>query len=135
MILVDDSSLIREVIGEQLEHSGWEVRRAGGGKEALALVRTWPADTVVCDLHMPDMAGLDVIHEIRRIDPTLPVVVLSGDDDLAVVLSAVRLGAFDYVIKQDGDRGALEASIARAVAHGRLARENLRLTAALEQAN
>lgn len=135
LILVDDSPLIRDVIGDQLEQSGWEVRRAGGGKEALALVHAWPPDTVVCDLHMPEMAGLDVIHEIRRIDGTLPVVVLSGDDDLAVVLSAVRLGAFDYVIKDGDDIGALEAAIARAVAHGRLARENLRLTAALEQAN
>jgi adenylate cyclase len=135
LILVDDSPLIRDLIGEQLEQGGWEVRRAGGGKEALALVRDWPADTVVCDLHMPDMAGFDVIHEIRRIDQTLPVVVLSGDDDLTAVLGAVRLGAFDYVIKQSDDLGALEAAIARAVAHGRLARENLRLTAALERAN
>jgi adenylate cyclase len=135
LILVDDSRLIRDVIGAELEQSGWEVRRASSGKEALALVRAWTPDTVVCDLHLPDMAGLEVIEEIGRIDRTLPVVVLSGDDDLTAVLSAVRLGAFDYVIKQGDDRGALEAAIARAVAHGRLARENLRLTAALEQAN
>lgn len=135
VILVDDSALIRDAIGEQLEQAGWEVRRAGGGKEALALVRDDSPDAVICDMHMPDMTGLEVIDEIRRIDDTLPVVVLSGDDDLTAVLRAVRLGAFDYVIKHGDALGALEAAIARAVAHRRLARENARLTAALEQAN
>jgi adenylate cyclase len=135
LLLVDDSPLVRDAIGRRLESSGWEVRRAGGGKEALALVRAWPPDTVVCDLHMPDMAGLDVLHELQRIDRTLPVVVLSGDHDLEAVLSAVRLGAFDYVLKRSDELETLDTAIARAVAHGRLARENVRLTEALERAN
>jgi adenylate cyclase len=135
LILVDDSPLIRDMVAEQLERSGWEVRRAGDGQEALALIHTWMPDTVVCDLHMPGMAGLEVIHEIRRIDRTLPVVILSGDDHLDAVLNAVRRGAFDYVIKHGNDFDALEAAIERAVAHGRLVRENLRLTEALERAN
>lgn len=135
MILVDDSPLIRDMIAEELEGKGWEVRRAAGGQEALDLIHAWMPDTVVCDLHMPGMAGLEVIHEIRRIDRTLPVVILSGDDHLDAVLSAVRRGAFDYVLKHGHDFDALLAAIERAVAHGRLVRENQRLTEALERAN
>lgn len=123
------------MLAEELEGRGWDVRRAGGGQEALALIQTWMPDTVVCDLHMPGMAGLEVLHELRRIDPTLPVVMLSGDDALDAVLGAVRRGAFDYVIKHGDDFAALEAAIDRAVAHGRLARENVHLTEALERAN
>ncbi len=135
MILVDDSPIVRDVIGEQLGEDGWEVRCASGGLEALDLVRAWPPDVLVCDLHMPDMGGFEVLRAVHKIDRTIPVVVLSGDDDLGAVLQAVRQGAFDYVVKQGDELGALEASIERAVAHGRLARENQRLTRALGQAN
>lgn len=133
--MIDDSPLILDLLGEQLESSGWQVRLATGGSEALAIIRDWPPEAVVCDLHMPEMAGLEVMRRIRALDPTLPVVVLSGDDDLSVVLGAVRQGAFDYVVKDGLDIRPLQAAIERAVAHARLARENLRLTGALQQAN
>lgn len=135
MILVDDSSLVRDAIGAQLDALGWEVRSVAGGEAALAMARVWMPDAVVCDLHMPGMAGLEVIRELRRIDRNLPVVILSNDDELTAVLGAVRRGAFDYVIKHDHDSRALEAALERAVAHARLARENLRLTQELERAN
>jgi adenylate cyclase len=84
---------------------------------------------------MPDMEGLEVMRRIRALDPTLPVVVLSGDADLSAVLGAVRQGAFDYVVKDGSDIRPLQAAIERAVAHARLARENLRLTYARQRAN
>ncbi|ACY14448.1 adenylate/guanylate cyclase domain-containing protein [Haliangium ochraceum] len=135
VILVDDSPVVRDVVSERLADSGWIVRVASGGAEALELVRDWQADVVVCDLHMPDIPGLDVIGQILQIDRTLPVVVLSGDDDLGAVLRAVRGGAFDYVLKHDRDLQSLDTAVERAVAHARLVRENQRLTHALEEAN
>ncbi len=135
VLLVDDSPFIRELVGEQLRESGWTMALAGSGVEALDIIRTWHPDVVICDMHMPEMAGLEVIGEIRSIDDTLPVVVLSRDDDLHAVLRAVRQGAFDYVIKGGPDIRPLNAALERAVAHGRLARENHRLTRALTDAN
>ena len=135
VVLVDDSWLILELIGEQLQEAGWQVRLATRGSEALTIIRAWPPDAVVCDLHMPEMEGLEVMRRIHTSDPTLPVVVLSGDADLSAVLGAVRQGAFDYVLKDGADIRPLQAALGRAAMHARLARENLRLTGALQQAN
>lgn len=135
VVLVDDSRLILELLGERLQEAGWHVRLATKGSEALEIIRAWSPDVVVCDLHMPEMEGLEVMRRIHAIDHTLPVVVLSGDADLSAVLGAVRQGAFDYVVKDGADIRPLHAAIERAAMHARLARENLRLTRALQQAN
>ncbi|GAB4533257.1 MAG: hypothetical protein Tsb0020_49210 [Haliangiales bacterium] len=135
VVLIDDSELIREIISERLAAAGWAVRSADSGESALGLIRSWLPDVVICDLHMPGMAGFEVIRAINSADSMIPVVILSRDDDVAVVLQAVREGAFDYVVKQGDEIGALEAAIERAAAHSRLGRENLRLTQALADAN
>lgn len=80
VLLVDDEPSVREVGREVLEHLGFEVRLASGGREAGALFRATPGAFVlaVVDLTMPDASGADVVRELLSIRPDLPVLVASG---------------------------------------------------------
>src|SRR4029077_6923475 len=76
----------------------------------------------------------EIVRRLRAIDPALPVVVLSGESELPEVLRAVHQGIFDFVHK-DGDPAVFSGAVARAFAHGRVVRENARLTAELKTSN
>jgi sigma-B regulation protein RsbU (phosphoserine phosphatase) len=89
---------------------------------------------VVCDLHMPEMDGKEVHRRVASLDPTAAFIVLSGENDLQVVLGLVREGVFDYVQKDSGTE-ALVAAADRAIRHVRVVRENLRLSQDLRSIN
>ena len=135
VLVVDDSELVLMLVCDELEQQGFVVRSAQSGADALVELPRFEPEVVVCDLHMPDMSGFDVLARVRAFDDTLPVVILSGDADLGAVLAAVRQGAFDYVLKSGEDLGPLVAAVERAAAHMRVLRDNQRLSAALQEAN
>ena len=113
---------------------GWSVHRAHGGTQGLRVVADVKPEVVVCDLHMPDVDGFAVIAEVNEKSPNVPVVVLSGDEDLTAVLGAVRGGAFDYVVKSGDDLGPLGEAVRRALEHHRLLLQNESLSADLDLA-
>ncbi len=135
VLLVDDSETLLGHLRNGLVSQGWEVGLAKSGLQALSEARRWVPDVVVCDLQMPIMDGFQVLRHLKSMDPTLPVVVLSGEEDIASVLRAVREGAFDYVPKAAQDIRPLLAALDRALSHVRLARENARLQTALKRTN
>jgi len=132
ILLVDDSTTARLLLGNGLKGEGWEVTEAESGKDALRLIRRETYDAVVCDLQMPELDGFAVLAEIKQIDSTVPVVAIADGDQAALVLRAVREGAFDVVNKKGGDRRHLLGAVEHAVAHGKMLRENLRLNMELE---
>lgn len=132
LLVVDDSSAIRVLLANALRAAGYGVRAVNTGEEAIRRVQQDAFDAVVCDLRIKDIDGFKVLARVREIDPTLPVIVLSESQDAALILRAVRDGAFDCVNKAGADRRHLMTSIERAVAHGRLLRENIRLNLELE---
>ena len=133
VLVVDDSALARKFVKKALAGHGYDVEVADGGSEALQKVRRWEPEVVVTDLHMPDIDGITLLQQIRDAEPTVPVILLSGDATLETALSAIRAGAFDFVQKEAADTWPLQAAVTRAVSHCRLARENARLTIELEQ--
>ena len=78
ILVVDDEPLMCNLCRAILEHAGYDVRTAQSGAEALRLLDERPVDLVVCDLFMPGLSGLEVIPEIRRRRPDLPVLVVTG---------------------------------------------------------
>ncbi|MGA8891812.1 MAG: response regulator, partial [Anaeromyxobacteraceae bacterium] len=85
-LFVDDNREFAENLAEIVSDLGAECQMAGGGAEAIDKVRRTRFDAVVTDMRMPEMGGAEVVHQIRRIDPGLPAVVLTahaGDADLA----------------------------------------------------
>ena len=102
ILLVDDDDLSRGAVHKMLERSGYDVRSTGIGQEALAWYRREPADLVITDLIMPDTDGLEMIQELRRINPAVRVLAISGGGrvDAEEYLSVARkFGAVEVLPK------------------------------------
>ncbi|OFW31203.1 MAG: hypothetical protein A3H97_09905 [Acidobacteria bacterium RIFCSPLOWO2_02_FULL_65_29] len=101
ILLVDDEVPIQRAVAPLLRARGYEVDVAGTGSEALKIARARPPDLIVLDLGLPDIEGTEVCRRIRR-ESTVPIVVLSARGCEADKVSALDLGADDYVTKPFG---------------------------------
>jgi DNA-binding NtrC family response regulator len=98
ILVVDDEEEVVDVLQEHFE-SAYDVDRALDGRKAIARVRRKRPDLIVLDIRMPGLNGLDVLKRVKQFDPTLPVIMLTGNDDTAIAAEAITLGAFSYVPK------------------------------------
>jgi CheY-like chemotaxis protein len=95
-LLVDDEPVLRSGLASFLTACGYEVRIAGNGLEALAALRSAPADVVVTDLNMPDMDGIEILTALTEAASSVPVIAMSGGglfDKSLLLDSAGALGA------------------------------------------
>jgi two-component system, OmpR family, response regulator RegX3 len=98
VLLVDDEPELTEVVREYLQDS-YEVEVANSGPAALASFQRQRPDVVFLDISMPGPSGLEVLKELRQADPTLPVIMVTVNTEVAVVQECLRAGAFAYVPK------------------------------------
>ena len=121
VLLVDDDSAVRNALRRVLEHRGYRVFACSSGGEALDQLAHGEYDAMVSDVRMPGMSGLKLLRAVREHDLDLPVILVTGNPDLASATEAVEYGAFQYLIKPvETDR--LDEVIDRAVTVGRMAR-------------
>jgi two-component system C4-dicarboxylate transport response regulator DctD len=100
VLVVDDEPDVAAVLHDALIDLGYAVRLAGDGEAALAIVPVYRPDIVLLDLTMPgELAGDVVLERLREADPTLPVIVVTGNADVERARSTLAAGAFDYVAK------------------------------------
>lgn len=99
VIVVEDDPSIRRGIVDVLQFEGYLTREAANGAAGLKLALTSPCDLVLLDLVMPEMNGLEVLAEVRRTHPTLPVIILTALGQESDRVKGLRLGADDYVVK------------------------------------
>lgn len=99
MLVVDDDEIFRERLGRALSRRGYDVHLAPGPAEALVSARKESPEFAVIDLRMPGGSGLELLQELKRIDPTTKVVMLTGYGSIATAIDAMRLGAHHYVSK------------------------------------
>jgi diguanylate cyclase (GGDEF)-like protein len=109
-----DARLI-EIMLNDSGQSGFKCKRADRLKSALEAVEGSKFDVVLLDLALPDSFGLDSFSKISAADPKLPVVVLTGNDDETIALTAVREGAQDYIVKGQFDEKLLVRAINYAI--------------------
>jgi two-component system KDP operon response regulator KdpE len=102
ILVVDDEPAILRFLHASLESQGHTVATALDARTALDMVRRHTADLVVLDLGLPDMDGLDVIRQIRDVGETLPIIILSNRENESAKVTALDLGADDYVTKPFG---------------------------------
>ena len=99
LLIVDDDDALRERLVAAFEVRGYEALGACDGIEAIRLARQESPELCVVDLRMPGSSGLELVRDLREIDPTTRVVVLTGYGSIATALEAVRLGAVHYLTK------------------------------------
>lgn len=78
ILLIDDDEAVRQTVGMMLSDAGYEVIEADNGKSGLREIESRSPDLVISDLIMPDMGGIEAIQEIRKMQPGLPVIAISG---------------------------------------------------------
>jgi two-component system response regulator RegA len=113
MLVVDDNQVLRQQLARAFERRGYHVRSATNFDEATALARAESPELAVVDLRMPGRSGLELLQELKQIDPTTKVVVLTGFGSIATAVDAMRLGATNYVSKP-ADADEILAAFARA---------------------
>src|SRR5438128_10690386 len=100
VLVVDDDSDIGDGMRAALSRWGYAVTLAANGREAVALISHQIFDAALVDIWMPEMDGLQVRDEIKRHDPALEVVMMTGNPMVETAVQALKSGAYDYLIKQ-----------------------------------
>ncbi len=125
VLVVDDEADIRDLIGGILEDEGYLVKTAAGSADALAAVHARVPRLVVLDVWLKgsDMDGLELLTEFKKMDPFLPVVVISGHGTVETAVAAIRDGAYDY-LEKPFHAEKLILTVKRALENAQLKREN-----------
>jgi len=132
VLLVDDEEMIRLSIEQTLDLAGIDVTAFASAEAALpAIGRDYPG-IVVTDVRLPARDGLELLADIRRRDPELPVVLITGHGDVAMAVSAMREGAYDFIEKPFVSDAFVEV-VKRALEKRALVLENRRLRTALDR--
>lgn len=124
VLVVDDDDSIRQSLAAHLEDLGFEALEAEDGEVGLEVCRESKPDLVLLDLRMPRIDGLDVLKVLAKECPETPVLVVSGMGVMEDAVQALRLGAWDYLIKPIQDMAVLEHAVCKALERAHLIREN-----------
>ena len=133
ILSIDDETVLRESIVCYLEDSGFDVLEACNGKEGLEVFREEKPDLILSDLQMPVMGGLDLLQVITKESPQTPVIVVSGAGVMDDAIQALRLGAWDYLVKPINDMAVLEHAIVKCIEKQRLVAENEKIRRTLQE--
>ncbi len=117
VLLVDDETDVLDVLSEWLTLSGYQVRTATSGMEAIALAKEHRFDLAISDLHMPGVTGLQLLAMLKALDPTIMVIILTGQGTMQDAIATLREGrAFDFLEKPLHDLEHLNQVLERALA-------------------
>ncbi len=99
ILVVDDESAIRDSLRMLLEYENYDFQGAASGPEAVTVAKRDMPDLVLLDIKMSGMNGLETLAELKRLDESLPIAMMSGHGTIADAMQATRLGAFDFIEK------------------------------------
>jgi DNA-binding NtrC family response regulator len=101
ILIVEDEAAIRRVLTKILseENDTYQVEEAEDGIQAFEKIKVTDYDLVLCDIKMPKMDGEELLQEVKKIKPEIPMVMISGHGDMETAINTMRLGAFDYISK------------------------------------
>jgi DNA-binding NtrC family response regulator len=128
VLVADDETRLRELIVRELARHGHEVEGVGDGEAALARLREREYDVVVLDMKMPRKEGIEVLRELAGFPEHPQVIVMTGFQEVATAVEAMKLGAYDYLTKPTKIE-ELDVVIRKAAEKGQLLRDNQALRA------
>jgi len=132
ILVIDDEAEIREGLELLLKTEGYQVSMADTGQSGLARLGEHPYDLLLLDVSLPDRNGIELLKDIRRQNPNLPIVLITAYGSIEMARAAFKSGAMDYITKP-WSNDELLAQVAQAVEAHRLREENVQLKRALKQ--
>jgi len=128
ILIVDDERDIRALISDILQDEGYATRLAGNSDDAVAAINAEPPALMILDIWLKDsqMDGIDILKKVKRDNPDVPVVIISGHGNIEIAVAAIKQGAYDF-IEKPFNIDQLLVVIRRAMETSRLRRENLNL--------
>jgi FixJ family two-component response regulator len=126
VLIADDESEIRELLGEYLSARGHEVHTTSDGQQALSWLKSNPVDVLLTDVQMPNITGVELVSAVHRLSVHVGVVVMTGFPTVETATTAMKMGASDYLLKPFRLREVYEA-VVRAAGWGRTERELARI--------
>ncbi|SFT50077.1 nitrogen assimilation response regulator NtrX [Sedimentitalea nanhaiensis] len=125
ILIVDDERDIRELVADILEDEGYPTRMAGNSDDCMAAINTEPPALLILDIWLKDsrMDGIDILKSVKRDNPDVPVVIISGHGNIEIAVAAIKQGAYDF-IEKPFNIDQLLVVIRRAMEASRLRREN-----------
>src|SRR2546430_1767994 len=132
VLIIDDEEEIRESIEMLLNSEGLSTDTAASGEEGLRKIEENLYDAVLLDLMLPGKSGIDVQKDIKRIDPTLPIIIITAIGAVETAVTAIKEGSFDYITKPWNNE-KLVVIVINAIKQRQLLSENMQLRRALKE--
>ncbi|MEK6690321.1 MAG: sigma-54 dependent transcriptional regulator [Nitrospirota bacterium] len=129
ILVVDDDNEVKDVLLEMLEKNGFSPIGASGGRQAIDIFNKDIPDAVLLDLRMPDMDGIETMKELKKIDPDVPIIIITAYGDIPTAVEVIKLGAYDFLVKPI-KTDILSVILKRAIEKLELKREVKRLNTA-----
>ncbi len=128
ILIVDDERDIRELVSDILEDEGYSTRLAANSDECMSSINAEPPGLLILDIWLKDsrMDGIDILKAVKRDNPDVPVVIISGHGNIEIAVAAIKQGAYDF-IEKPFNIDQLMVVIRRAMETSRLRRENASL--------
>ena len=125
ILIVDDEKDIRELIGDILKDEGYAIRLAGNSDDCMAEINAELPSLMILDIWLKDsrMDGIDILKTVKRDNPDVPVVIISGHGNIEIAVAAIKQGAYDF-IEKPFNIDQLMVVVSRAMETSRLRREN-----------
>lgn len=99
VLIVDNEREFASTLAERMRLRNIEAESVYSGEDALDSVSRFMPDVMILDIQMPSMSGLDVLSQVKAIDPTIEVILLTGHGSFEAGITGMELGAFDYIVK------------------------------------
>ena len=99
LLVIDDDASVLQVFRRVFQDTDTIVHTAQSGEEGLEIVKRHDPDTVILDIVLPDISGLEMFEKVHRIDPKVPVIFITAGGASDTAIEAMKLGAFDYLLK------------------------------------
>ena len=125
ILIVDDEKDIRDLIGDILKDEGYSIRLAGNSDDCMAEINDEVPSLMILDIWLKDsrMDGIDILKSVKRDNPDVPVVIISGHGNIEIAVAAIKQGAYDF-IEKPFNNDQLMVVVSRAMETSRLRREN-----------
>ena len=99
ILIVEDEETLRLSLTHGLVAKGFHIMTAEKGEAAVSIIKNYVIDLVLLDLQLPDISGIRILSEIKKIDVNLPVIIMTAHGDIKTSVEAMKTGAYDYILK------------------------------------